>query len=224
MISQDTKVSNIRSNFSFNCMGDSDMCHGLNVFVLSKFTYWNSNPSMRQYQNMRVSGKWSGHECGDSVNGISALIKCLFMKHLLNAYHWTTLGLALAGVKWKDVHLSSKGLEWHTVSPHKIMNTFGGFMTGGVGRQRREPEGGGCGAGEVWEEVGLLGTSSCHCPEGTTGRKGGNQWNTVFRHLPSSRTLLPQNQVFTCLPLSDLLVCSSGCISRQYYLKGRLTP
>lgn len=107
------------------------------------------------------------------MNGISALIKCLLMKHLLNAYHWTTLGLALAGVKRQDVHttLSSKGLERHTVSPHKIMNTLGGFMIGGAGRWRK-PEGGGCGAGEVWEETGLLGTSSCHVLKGPQAGKG----------------------------------------------------
>ena len=172
---------------------------------------------------MRVFGKWSAHECWDPVNGTSALIKCLFLKHLLNAYHWTTLGLALAGVKWQDIHLSSKGLEWRTVSPHKIMNTLSGFVTGGVGRQRREPEGGGCGPGEVWEEVGLLGTSSCHVlKKPQAGKRENNE--TVYRHLLSSRTLLPWNQVLTCLPLSGLLVCSPGRISWQYYYKGRLIP
>ena len=58
-----------------------------------------------------------------------------------------------------------------TVSPHKIMNTLGGFMIGGAGRQRK-PEGGGCGAGEVWEETGLLGTSSCHVLKGPQAGKG----------------------------------------------------
>lgn len=62
------------------------------------------------------------------------------------------------------------------------MNTLGGFMTGGVGRQRREPEGGGCGAGEVWEEVGLLGTSSCHVlkePQAGKGETNETQFTDV---------------------------------------------
>ena len=71
---------------------------------------------------------------------------------------------------------------------------------------------------------GVVGYQQLPCPEGTTGRKGGNQWNTVSRRLLSSRMLLPQNQVLTCLPLSDLLVCSPGRISWQYYYKGRLIP
>ena len=55
-------------------------------------------------------------------------------------------------------------------------------MTGGVGRQRREPEGGGCGAGEVWEEVGLLGTSSCHVlkePQAGKGETNETQFTDV---------------------------------------------
>ena len=38
-VSQDIKVSDIRSNFSFDCMGVTDTCYGLDVFILSKFTY-----------------------------------------------------------------------------------------------------------------------------------------------------------------------------------------
>ena len=44
-------------------------------------------------------------------------------------------------------------------------------MIGGAGRQRK-PEGGGCGAGEVWEKTGLLGTSSCHVLKGPQAGKG----------------------------------------------------
>ena len=70
---------------------------------------------------------------------------------------------------------------------------------------------------------GVVGYQQLPCPEGTTGRKGGNQRNTVYRHLLSSQTLLPQNQVLMCLPLSDLSVCSPGHMSRQDYCKERLT-
>ena len=70
---------------------------------------------------------------------------------------------------------------------------------------------------------GVVGYQQLPCPEGTIGRKGGNQRNTVYRHLLSSQTLLPQNQVLMCLPLSDLSVCSPGHMSRQDYCKERLT-
>ena len=69
MISQYIKVSDIRFNFSFDCMGVTDTCYGLDVFIPSKFTYWNSNPPMSRIkiwgslgsdQLMTVETQWMG--------------------------------------------------------------------------------------------------------------------------------------------------------------------